>query len=84
MGKIPQWEGTEKQVSVFFYWVVIQAVLLFVADSWVLLDSIMRKVESTHVGFLLYITGNRARWQANGSWDTPVDNKVIQSLGMKS
>ena len=71
-------------MSVFFYWVVIKDVLLFVADSWVLLDAIMKKAESTHVGFLLYIIGNRARWQANGSWDTHVDNKVIQSLGMKS
>ena len=44
----------------------------------------MSKVESTHVGFLLYITGKRARWQANESWETPVDNKLIQALGVLS
>ena len=42
----------------------------------------MSKVESTHMGFLLYITGERAIWQANGTWETPVDKKVIQAFGV--
>ena len=79
-----QWEGPYKRVSFFFYRVVIQAVLIFAADSWVLLDAIMRKVDSTHVGFLIQITGKRAIWQANGTWETTVDNKVIQTLGIQS
>ena len=39
-----------------FYWVVVQAVLLFGAETWVLLAAMSRKLEGVHVGFLIQVT----------------------------
>ena len=63
---------------------MIQAVLLFGADSWVLLDMMIRTVDSTHVDFLRRITGKQERFQADGSWETPAYKNVIQAVGMKT
>ena len=79
-----QWGGTYKRLSVLFYRVVIQAVLLFGADSWVLLDAITREVESNHVGFLSQITGEWAIQKAKGSWETPATKEVLRAVGMQS
>ena len=79
-----QWEGPYKRLSFLSYRVVIQDVLIFGADAWVMLDAIMSKVDSTHMRFLIQITGKQARWQANSTWETHVDNKFIKALGMQS
>ena len=42
------------------YRAVIQAVLLFGAETWVLLAEIELKVDGTHTGFLWQITGKWA------------------------
>ena len=44
-----------------FYRVVIQAVLLFGDETWVLSAAMERKVEGTHTGFLWKITGKQAQ-----------------------
>ena len=40
-------------------------------------------VEVTHVGFLHQIMGNEARRQADGAWETPVDEEVLRAVGMQ-
>ena len=41
-----------------FYREVVQAVLFYGLDTLVLLESMERKVEGTHTGFLRQITGS--------------------------
>ena len=43
-----------------FYWVVVQAVLMFDLESWAIFEAMMRAVEGTHVGFKSHIVVNRA------------------------
>ena len=66
-----------------FYWSVIQAVLLFGADSWALLDKMMSKVESNHVVFLYHITGKWVIRESDWSWETPVAKEVLQAVGVQ-
>ena len=54
---------------------MIQAVLLIGVESWVMLDRMTRKVESTHVVFLRQIKGKLARWQAGGSMEKPAEKE---------
>ena len=44
----------------------------------------MRMVESNHVGFLRQMTGEWAIQQADGSWETPAAEEVLQTVGMQS
>ena len=54
-------EGAEPIVSSKFYRYVVQAVLLFGAETWVLKAAMMQKLEGVHVGFLRKVTGMKAR-----------------------
>ena len=63
--KILRREGVDIKVSEMLYRVVVQAVLLFGLDYWVLLSTMEEMVEGSHTGFLHQITGNRA-WRNTG------------------
>ena len=60
MGKLLSREGAEPRVSAMFYQVVVDKVLFFGADTWVLSEVVSRNLEGLHVGFLNQITGHRA------------------------
>ena len=66
-----RWEGADPKVVEMFYKSVIQAVILFGSETWVLLAEMERKVEGTHTGFLRHITGKRARCSTDSTWETP-------------
>ena len=57
LGKLLRREGADPRVSVVFYWVVVQTVLLFRSETWVLSDAMSRKLEGVHMGSLMQITG---------------------------
>ena len=61
-GKLMLQDRVYNQVSALLYRAVIQVVLLFVVESWAISYMMIRMMESTHVGFLLQITGNWGRW----------------------
>ena len=46
-------------MSAMFYQAVVQAVLLFGAETWVLTEAMYRKLEEVHMGLLRQITGHR-------------------------
>ena len=55
-------------MSVMFYRAVVQLVLLFGADTWVLSEAVSRKIEGVHMGFLRRIMRKRAVRQKYGTW----------------
>ena len=52
LGKLLRREGADPRVSAMFYREVVQAVLLFGAENWILLVAMFRKMEGANVGFL--------------------------------
>ena len=61
----------EPRVSATFYRLVVQAILLYGSETWVLLTAMESKMEGMHTGFLLQITGKQARHLGDGTWETP-------------
>ena len=53
--------GEEPRVSEIFYRMVVQAILLYGSETWVLSASMENRVEGTHTEFLRLITGKRSR-----------------------
>ena len=60
LGKLFRREGAEPRVSAMFYQEVVQAVLLFGAETWILSEALSRNLEGVHVGFLRHIAEQRA------------------------
>ena len=54
-----------------FYRVVVQAILLYGSEMWVILAEIERKVEGMHTGLLQHIMFKWVRRLGDGMWETP-------------
>ena len=65
-------------MSVIFYQAVVQAVLIFGADTWVLLAVISRNLEGVHMGFLRQIMGQKANRQREKTWRSEAEEKVLK------
>ena len=50
--KMLQRGASYTHVSDIFYWALVQALLLFGSELWVMSEGTMRMMEGTHVGFL--------------------------------
>ena len=84
LGALMRREGSEHKVSEFFYREVVQAVLLFGTENWILLAAIERKSEVSHTCFLQHITGKQAPWLAYGTWKMPRTEVVQEAAGTNS
>ena len=60
------------------YRAVVQVLLLFGVDSWVLSAAISRKLEGVHVGFLIQVTGQTAKRQRYGTCRSVVAASVLK------
>ena len=55
-------------MSASFYRAVVQAILLYGWEMWVLLASMANRIEGTHTEFLKIFTGKRSRQLVDGTW----------------
>ena len=81
LGKLLRQEGAEPFVSEKFYRTVVQAVLLFGADTWVPTSEMSQNIEGAYVGFLKKLTGENMRGLGGESWQKVAADSVLQSAG---
>ena len=71
------------RVSGYFYKAVVQSVLLYGAETWVLTDPLIRKLEAFHHGVARRITGSQARFcRATSEWSAPPIAEVLERAGL--
>ena len=68
LGKLLRREGADTILPEKFYRAVVQAMLLFGAETWVLSAAMLKKLEGLHVGFLRQMTGTKARRLGEKTW----------------
>ena len=64
-----------------FYRAVVQAILLYGLETWVLLEDTEKKVEGIYTGFLWKITGKQAQRLGDRTWETPGAEGVQETAG---
>ena len=84
LGKMLRREGAEPLVSTIFYRVVVQVVLLFGEETWVLSEAMSHKLEGMHMSFLRQITGQISVRQKYGTWFCVEAEKVLKKVGTQS
>ena len=72
LARILSREGADKRVSGNFFKAVVQQVLLFGEETWVLTPRIERVLESFMYGAARRITGNQLRRGGDGKWYYPL------------
>ena len=50
-----------------FYRAVVQVIIFYGSEIWVLLASMAKRIEGTHMEFLKYITGKRPKQLVDGT-----------------
>ena len=81
LGALLQQEGADPNVLSSFYREVVQAILLYGSETWVLLASMAKRIEGTHTEFLQMITGKRAKHLEDGTWETPGVEGIQEASG---
>ena len=76
-------EGAEMRVSGNFFKAVVQAVLLFLAEMWVLTPMIERALESFMHGAAHRIMGNQPRIGGGGKWTYPPLKEAMLGAGFE-
>ena len=67
-----------------FYRAMVQVVLLFGSETWVLLEAMSRKLEGVHMGLLRKITGHKAVRRKDGTWRQVAAEKVLKKAVTQS
>ena len=68
LGVILRWEGEDPITSASFYRAVVQAVLLFGLETWILSAAMEKRIAGVRVGFLQQVTGKRANRRMDETW----------------
>ena len=71
-------------VSEMFYRAVVQVVLLFGEETWVLLAAISTNLEGGHVGFLRQVMVNTPKRQRDGTWRRAAAASVPKEAAMQT
>ena len=62
----------------------MQAVLLFVTETWVLLTEMAKNMEGVHVGFFRKVTSKTARRHWDGTWSRASAESVLKEAGTQN
>ena len=74
-------EGAELTVSEKFYGAVVQAVILFGVETWVLTDTIIQQLEGAHVSSMRQVKHKQSMRKRDGSWRQVTAEEVLQGAG---
>ena len=83
LSRILFWEGADARVSGIFFKAVVQAVLLFGAETWVLTPMMERDLDSFHNGDACRITGRQPRIGGDGSYAQPPLKEAMREAGFE-
>ena len=82
--KLLRREGASSRVMGHFYKAIVQAVLLYGSESWVLTPRLVTKLRSFHRKAVRFITNRRIRPKADESeeWVYPDSASVLEDAGL--
>jgi hypothetical protein len=75
-------EGASTKVMGYFYKAIVQAVLLYAAETWVVTERSMKALNSFHHRCARHIAGDHIRQNPNGEWHLPAMDRVLEVSGL--
>jgi hypothetical protein len=75
-------EGANPRVMARFYVTVIEAVLLYGSETWVLSSRLLRRLNSFHNRCARHLAHRHIRRLPDGTWEHPSTNEVLDLCGL--
>ena len=82
IAKILKNEGANAKVMAKFYITIVQAVLLYGADTWVVTKRDMTRLNSFHKRVVRYLTGKHIRKHDEANWEYPDHDSLLKECGL--
>ena len=82
IGRILSKKGADPKIMGSFYKVIIQSVLLYGAESWVISNYMMKSLRSFHRRCARFITGKHIWQDEDGTWHQPSSKEVLKEAGL--
>ena len=82
IGRILSQNHTSPQAMASFYNAIIQSVLLYGSESWVLTQTMLRQLESFHHRCTRYITGRHICKLPDDTWECPNTAETLEQAGL--
>ena len=82
LSKILKNEGSNAKTMAKFYMAVVQAVLLYGAESWTITERNWKRLESFQNRAVRYMTGKHIRKNGDGSWSYPNHYLLEKECGL--
>ena len=77
-------QGMKPRAMGYFYKAIVQTILLYGSETWVLSDFQMKQLRSFHSRVARYITGRHIRQNADGTWFHPPTEGVLEEAGLRT
>ncbi len=77
-------QGVRPKTMGYFYKAVVQAVLLYGSETWVVSDFYLRQLRSYHSRIARYLTKRHIRQDENGTWHHPPTAGVLEEAGLRT
>ena len=74
----------DKRIAGYFYKVIVQTVLLFGSETWVISKRQLRMLEAFHHRVARYICRRHIRKLEDGTWEYPSSVEVLEEAGLYS
>ena len=83
-GMVLRSEGVNPRAMGYFYKAVVQAVLLYGSETWILTEGLKRQFQSFHSRVARFLTGKHIRPREDGSWHCPPTAGVLEEAGLET
>ena len=84
IGRILSNRGANPKVMGTFYKTIVQSVLLYGSETWVVSKQMMKILRSFHRRCSRYIMGKHIWQDSNGEWHQPSSKEVLEGAGLKT
>ena len=81
IAKVLKREGANAKCMAKFYLAVVQALLLYGAESWTISKRNLKKLESFHMRAIRHMTGSHIRC-VNDEWEYPNHERLLKKCGL--
>ena len=84
IGQVLRSEGMKPRAMGYFYKTIVQAILLYGSETWVVSDAHLQQFRSFHSRVSRHIAGCHIRPLEDGSWYCPPTVDVLEDAGLQT
>ena len=82
VGRILANQTTDPRVRGYFYKAILQAILLYGSESWVISKYKLNQLRSFHHRVARYITGRHIKKRPDGTYECPPTSETLEMAGL--